>query len=98
VENKLPNPAMSEQLKVGDIVRIAEEGYAFGKVGMVSDNRGNVSNIDYRVTYQVCVMFPHFTAPRVFNDVACRHATKKDKKQYFVQMLQKPMRLSEHGR
>ena len=89
---------MSEQLKVGDLVRIAEEGYAYGKVGMVSDSRGNVIDTGYRVTYQVCVMFPHFTAPRVFGDLDCRRATKKDKKQYFVQMLQKPMKLSDHGR
>ena len=92
--NKLPKLAEHE-VAVGDLVKIVS-GFAEGAVGIVTDHLGRL-NKDYRTTYKVYVMFPHFTAPRQFNYYECAPASQSDKRRYFKQMLCKPTKLSNHG-
>lgn len=81
---------MINEFNLGKIVIISEKGYAFGRIGIISDPRG-ISNYAWknRATNneRIPVMFPGFPAPRWFNCYNIHHATESERKTYFKDIL-----------
>lgn len=81
---------MMAEFNLGNIVIISEEGYAFKKIGVVSDPRGMT---DYTWSKnatgneRIPVMFPGFVRPRWFDGYNMHHVTEAEHKQYFKDRL-----------
>ena len=81
---------MIAEFNLGNIVIISEEGYAFGKTGVVSDPRGIFDSTWSKSATnneRIPVMFPRFTSPRWFNCYNIHHATESERRTYFKDIL-----------
>lgn len=81
---------MIAEFNLGNIVTSFSEGYTFKKIGIVSDPRG-VSDYAWKNhatnNDRIPVMFPGFSLPHWFSCYDIRHATERERRTYFKNIL-----------